>query len=229
MNQRERIFAVIPAYNEQNAIAESVMPLLQCGYQVVVVDDGSSDDTWQVLQSLPVHRLRHPVNLGQGAALQTGMVYAVRQLADYVFHFDADGQHRMEDIEVLLEPLRSGQADVALGSRFLDPDHTQEVPRAKRVLLRTARLVNFALTGLYLTDAHNGMRAMTRHAAGLIELKENGFAHATEILSQIRHHRLRYVECPTRIRYTEYSQAKGQKISNAFNILFDLVLGRVFR
>jgi hypothetical protein len=111
----------------------------------------------------------------------------------------------------------------------LRSDDVRRVPPQRRVLLRAARVVNFLLTGLWLTDAHNGFRAMSRDAATKLELKENGFAHATEILAQIRRAKLRYVERPTQIEYTEYSRAKGQKFTSAFNILLDLLLGRVFR
>jgi glycosyltransferase involved in cell wall biosynthesis len=220
---------VIPAFNEQDAITATVERLAEISCQVVVVDDGSTDNTWSLLNELPVHRLRHPVNLGQGAALQTGVRYAVRQGAQWIVHFDADGQHRVEDIAVLLAPLRRGEADVALGSRFLRTEDAMNVPTGRRVVLQTARIVNFLFTGLWLSDAHNGFRAMSRQAAELIDLKENGFAHATEILSEIRRHKLRYVECPTHIRYTDYSRAKGQRLTSAFNILCDLVLGKVFR
>ena len=225
----QAVFAVIPSYNERAAIRSTIEPLLRLGYQVVVVDDGSKDGTWEVLQELPVHLVRHPINLGQGAALQTGMKYAVAQRAEFVVHFDADGQHRAEDIEQMLAPLASGEADIVLGSRFLRTKDALQVPWPRRFLLRAARVVNFFATGLRLTDAHNGFRAMTREAAAKIELRENGFAHATEILNQIRQHRLRYVERPTCIRYTDYSKAKGQKFSSALNILLDLILGRVFR
>lgn len=224
-----RIFAVIPAYNEGTVLKSTVQPLVEAGYRVIIVDDGSADESWQIVQQLPVYGLRHPINLGQGAALQTGMKFAVAQQAEFVVHFDADGQHRVEDIETLLQPLRAGLADVALGSRFLRDEDMQHVPPLRRMLLRGARWVNFLFTGMKLTDAHNGFRAMTGAAAAKIELRENGFAHATEILVQIRRHRLRYVECPTRIEYTRYSQTKGQKFTSAFNILLDLLLGRVFR
>lgn len=223
------VFVVLPAYNEQTVLRNTVAPLLAAGYSVVVVDDGSTDTTWETASQLPLHAVRHAINLGQGAALQTGMSYALQEGAEFIVHFDADGQHRCDEIESLLEPLRSDAADVVLGSRFLRSDDVRLVPAQRRVLLRAARVVNFFLTGLWLTDAHNGFRALTRAAAAKITLRENGFAHATEILTQIRRQHLRYVERPTQIEYTEYSRAKGQKFTSAFNILLDLLLGRVFR
>lgn len=210
-------------------IRATLRPLVAAGYSVVVADDGSRDSTWRQLAGIGVHRLRHPFNLGQGAALQTAVSYALREGAQYIVHFDADGQHSIEDIAGLLAPVIAGRVDVALGSRFLRSEDLQAVPFSRRVLLKGAVVVNWLLTGLWLTDAHNGARAMSRKAAQAILLRENGFAHATEILQQIKAHRLRYVERPTRIRYTEYSLRKGQRFWHAFDVFVDLMLKRIFR
>jgi glycosyltransferase involved in cell wall biosynthesis len=219
----------VPAYNEGRVIRATLRPLVEAGYSVVVADDGSRDSTWRQLAGIGVHRLRHPFNLGQGAALQTAVSYALREGAHYIVHFDADGQHSIDDIPGLLAPVIAGRADVALGSRFLRREDLQAVPFSRRVLLKGAVLVNWLLTGLWLTDAHNGARAMSRKAAQAIRLCENGFAHATEILQQIKAHRLRYVERPTRIRYTEYSLHKGQRFWHAFDVFVDLMLKRIIR
>lgn len=219
----------MPAYNEGRVIAKTLRPLVDAGFSVVVVDDGSQDNTWRQLAGLGVHRLRHPFNLGQGAALQTGVSYALQQGAHYIVHFDADGQHSPEDIRGLLEPVMRGKAEVALGSRFLRREDWQAVPPARRVLLKGAIVVNWLLAGVWLSDAHNGARALSRRAAQKIMLRENGFAHATEILQQIKAHRLRFVERPTRIRYTDYSQMKGQRAWHALDIFIDLVIRRLLR
>ena len=207
--RKSDIFIVVPSYNEAAVIRSTLHPLVDAGYSVVVVDDGSKDQTWKYLKDLNVHRLRHPFNLGQGAALQSAASYALAEGAKYIVHFDADGQHSVEDIPGLLAPLIAGRVDVALGSRFLRREDWEAVPFTRRLLLKGAVAVNWLLTGLWLTDAHNGARAMTRKAAQKNILRENGFAHATEILQQIRALGLRYVECPTRILYTEYSLHKG--------------------
>jgi glycosyltransferase involved in cell wall biosynthesis len=227
--ERVSIFVVIPAYNEAPQIASVVQPLVDMGYSVVVVDDGSQDETWKLLATLAVHRLRHAVNLGQGAALQTGMTYALSQGAEYIVHFDADGQHQPQDIDILLEPLLSGKAQVTLGSRFLLKSSHHRIPWAKRLVLRGGILVNGLLTGVWLTDAHNGLRALTRRAAQAIRLKENGYAHASEILGQFGSSKTGYVERPMTVLYTAYSQRKGQPILNALNILIDLLLRKMFR
>ena len=225
----QTVFVIIPTYNEASVIGEAARALTDRGYSVVVVDDGSRDDTWAVLRKLPVYALRHRSNLGQGAALQTGITFALARGADYLVTFDADGQHRVDDIEVLLEPLRAGEADVTLGSRFLRREDSAEVPFARRMLLRGGVVVNFVLTGVKLSDAHNGLRAFTAEAARGIRLKENRFAHASEILVQLRRLGLRYQERPTKIVYTDYSRAKGQSSLNAVKIVMDVMLRRIFR
>ncbi len=227
--KKSRVFIIVPAFNEARVIEKTLQPLIAAGYTVVVVDDGSSDNTCDSIRNLPVYLLRHPINLGQGAATQTGMVFAVQNGARFIVFFDADGQHQAEDIPALLEPLEKNTADVVIGSRFLEKEHIKAVPPLKRIVLRTAVIVNGLMTGMWLSDAHNGFRTITREAAEHIDLKENGYAHSSEFLIQIRSLKLRYAEKPTRIIYTDYSKAKGQSIWNAFNVVIDLILRRIFK
>lgn len=222
-----RVFLVIPSYNEGPVVASTVRGLLKYGYSIVVVDDGSQDETSHLLQHLPVHYLRHPINLGQGAALQTGMDYALGQGAEYLVHFDADGQHPPERIAALLESVRRGECDIAVGSRFLEPHTATFVPAGRRMLLHGAVVISGLLTRVWLSDAHNGFRALSRAAAMKIRFHENGFAHATEFLDEVRREGLRLKEIPVAIRYTDYSRAKGQPASNSLNILIDVLLRRV--
>jgi polyprenyl-phospho-N-acetylgalactosaminyl synthase len=223
------VFVVVPAYNEGKVITTTLQNLVQAGYRVVVVDDGSTDGTWSLIGSFPVYLLRHAINLGQGAALQTGITFALENGAEIIVTFDADGQHKIEDIETLIRPLLRGEADVALGSRFLREGDKSAIPPVRRLMLRGAVMVNRLATGLWLTDAHNGLRALTAMAARKIHLRENGFAHATEIVDEIGRAGLRYVERPTSITYTGYSKAKGQSTGNAFNIAVDLLLKGLFK
>jgi glycosyltransferase involved in cell wall biosynthesis len=221
------VAVIIPVFNEVRQIQHTIAPLLAAGYTVIAVDDHSTDGTEQVLKSLPVHMIRHVINLGQGAALQTGMVYAQRLKVDYLVHFDADGQHRCEDIPGMLEPLIRGEADVVLGSRFLRAEDRAAIPVLRKLLLRLAIRVNYLLTGVKLSDAHNGFRAFTQAAAKGIDLKENRMAHATEILWQLRDNKLRIAEHPVHISYTDYSRQKGQSSLNAFHIFMDLILRKL--
>ena len=217
---------IVPAFNEGRAVKTTVGRLLAAGYQVVVVDDGSTDETVEV-RRMPVVYLRHAVNLGQGAALQTGMTYALRAGADIVVHFDADGQHDCAQIERLTAPIVEGRADVVFGSRFLRREDCAQVPWKKRILLRGGILISWAMTGMLLSDTHNGFRAMSSRALGRVDLQENGFAHATEIMQRVREAGLRYVEVPITISYSEYSQQKGQRLSGSLSILFDLIMAKL--
>jgi polyprenyl-phospho-N-acetylgalactosaminyl synthase len=226
MAQSMPIWVVIAAYNETNVIARVVGDVARRGYRVVVVDDGSSDGTADRASAASIV-VRHPVNLGQGAALQTGIDYALQQGAAVVVTFDADGQHRAADIERLVAALREARADFALGSRFLGT--AVDLPPLRRVLLRAATAFTQLTTGLRLTDTHNGLRAMTRRGAERIRLRQNRMAHASEILAQIAASGLPYVEVPVQIEYTAYSLAKGQRLNDALAILLDLFARRLYR
>lgn len=221
------VFIIIPAYNEEKIIREVLQGLIPLQHQLIVVDDGSVAALEPLLKNLPVVVLRHSINLGQGAALQTGFDYAVSKQAGYIVTFDADGQHLPADIEKLLNPLLSGVADIALGSRFLS--NGSNIPSGRKRLLRLARLVNYFFTGLLLSDAHNGIRAMTADAAKKIQLRQAGMAHATEIVAAIRKKRLRYTEVPVNIHYSTYSKAKGQSAWGSFRIFFDILLSKIFK
>jgi glycosyltransferase involved in cell wall biosynthesis len=165
--------------------------------------------------------------MGQGAALQTGITFALRNKAQFIVTFDGDGQHRPEDIPLLIQALIKHQADFALGSRFLGS--ALDLPPLRRAVLRLAVLFTRVTTGLKLTDAHNGLRAMTGRGAAYIRLRHNRMAHASEILDQIARSGLAYVEVPVTIVYTAYSLQKGQRISNSVSILIDLLTRRLHR
>jgi glycosyltransferase involved in cell wall biosynthesis len=226
MSRELSVVVIVPAHNEGRVIRTTVERLLTAGYRVVVVDDGSRDETVEVRQ-LPIVYLRHHVNMGQGAALQTGMTYALRTGADIAVHFDADGQHDCAQIESLIAPIVEGAADVVFGSRFLRKEDSAQVPLRKKIVLRGGILVSWAMTGVLLSDTHNGFRALSRRALERVQLQENGFAHATEILQRVREAGLRYVETPITITYSEYSQLKGQRLSGSLSILFDLIMAKI--
>jgi glycosyltransferase involved in cell wall biosynthesis len=221
-----QVMVIVPAFNEGRVVKATVEHLLAAGHRVVVVDDGSTDETADV-RRLPVVYLRHSVNLGQGAALQTGMTYALRAGAQVAVHFDADGQHDCAQIQQLIAPIVEGKADVVFGSRFLRSEDRAQVPWKKRMLLRGGILVSWAMSGMLLSDTHNGFRALSRRALEHIHLQENGFAHATEIMQRVRETGMRYLEVPITISYSQYSTQKGQKLSGSISILFDLIMAKL--
>jgi len=224
---QSNLWVICAAYNEATVIGRIVAELTRAAYQIVVVDDGSRDRTCQVAAAAGAHVVTHPINLGQGAALQTGIDYALSQGADILVTFDADGQHRASDIPRLVDALRRERADFALGSRFLG--QTSNLPWLRRRLLRAATVFTRLTTGLSLTDSHNGLRALTRQGATAIRLRQNRMAHASEILNQIAQSGLRYIEVPVTIEYTAYSLAKGQRIGDSVTILLDLFAKELYR
>jgi len=221
------VWIVIPCYNEGRMIAETIASVREWLPNVVAVDDGSSDNTADQARCAGAQVLRHPINLGQGAALVTGIRYALLQNADFIVTFDADGQHRPQDIQVLLRTAQEKNADVVLGSRFLGS--ADNMPWSRRLLLRAATAYIRLLSGLELTDAHNGLRLFSRKAAGQLRMKQNRMAHASEILEWLGGSGLRVVEAPVRIIYTDYSLAKGQSFFSSFNILWDLWASRLYQ
>ena len=221
------VWVVIAAYNEAKVIASVVADVKSTGHRVVVVDDGSKDDTAGIAAGAGAAVIRHPINLGQGAALQTGLDYALARGAEVIVTFDADGQHRAADIAGLVDALARDRADYALGSRFLGT--SVNLPPSRRLLLRAATWFTRATTGLNITDSHNGLRAMTRRGADRIHLRQNRMAHASEILHQIATSGLKYVETPVTIHYSDYSLAKGQTLFDALLIVLDLFARRLHR
>jgi len=222
--ERVETCVVVPAFNEAREIRRVLAELTHAGYDVVLVDDGSQDDTAACAAEYPITLLRHLMNLGQGAALQTGIAWAVRTAGiRFVVTFDGDGQHAVDDIPRLVAPLRAGTHDVVLGSRFLDGGQAAGIGRSRRLLLRLATAFTRLTTGLRLTDTHNGLRALTVEAAGAIRITQDRMAHASEILAQIAALGLRYCEVPIRIEYTPYSTSRGQSALNSVNILWDIL------
>jgi len=226
-NDSPSVWVICPAYDEEATIAHVATSIKSAGLTLIVVDDGSNDCTSDCAARAGAVVVRHPINLGQGAALKTGIEYALSQGADILVTFDADGQHRVSDIPALLDALARERADFALGSRFLN--HSPNVPIIRRMLLWSATLFTTMSTGLRLTDTHNGLRAFTRRGAAALRLRQNRMAHASEILADIAASGLHYVEVPITIDYTDYSLAKGQRGSDFLLILLDLFARRLHR
>jgi glycosyltransferase involved in cell wall biosynthesis len=220
------VTVVVPALNEEVRVGAVVSDLREQFGRVVVVDDGSRDRTAEIARAAGATVVSHPTNLGQGAALQTGFAFALRDPdMQYVVTFDSDGQHRVEDALSLLETARTSGVDVVLGSRFLTPGAA--VPGSRRLVLRAGIAFTRATTRLPVTDTHNGLRVLNRRALEKIDLTLSNMAHASQLLGLIAKHDLRWTEAPVVIDYADPTRRAGQSNVNALNIVFDLALERL--
>jgi polyprenyl-phospho-N-acetylgalactosaminyl synthase len=214
------VWIVVPAFNEAGVIGDVVADLRSVFTHVVCVDDGSSDGTGDIALRAGAHLVRHPVNLGQGAAIQTGVEYARRQPGAQVFAtFDADGQHRVKDLVTMIDRLCAGDVDVVIGTRF-GPGVTRP-PLLKRVVLQTAAMLSPRGRRLGLTDTNNGLRVFNKTVADGLDITLSGMSHAGEFIMLIAENRWRVAEEPVEVLYTEYSKSKGQPLLNGVNIIFD--------
>ncbi len=223
------IWIIIPAFNEEQVIGDVVEGLRSVFANVVCVDDGSRDGTAEAALRAGAHVVPHPVNLGQGAAIQTGVEYTRSQPGARLFAtFDADGQHRVADVVAMIERISRGDADIVIGTRFSGaPVRT---PALKRIVLRAAAWLSPSSRRLGLTDAHNGLRVFNRTVADHLNLTMSGMSHAGEFIKLIDENNWRVVELPVEILYTDYSLSKGQPLLNGVNIVFDGFLrGRMRR
>jgi polyprenyl-phospho-N-acetylgalactosaminyl synthase len=224
------VWLVIPAFNEASVIADVVADVRTVFDNVVCVDDGSRDDTGELALAAGAHLVRHPVNLGQGAAIQTGVEYARSRPGAAVFvTFDADGQHRVKDVVRMIDRLIAEDLDVVVGTRFADSAPAQ-MPRLRRILFPLIAKLSPASRRLGLTDAHNGLRVFNKTVADGLNLTMNGMSHASEFVAVIAENHWRVVEEPVEILYTDYSKSKGQPLINGINIVVDgLLRGRMRR
>ena len=217
---------IVPCYNEGSVIFDVLTHARETFPNIVAVNDGSRDDSAAQIRAAGAHLVNHPVNLGQGAAIQTGVEYARSQPgARYFVTFDADGQHQVKDVVRMVERLRAEPVDIIVGTRFAGQDNSQ-VPWIKRVVLKTVVLLSPRTKKLGLSDAHNGLRAFNKKVADEVNIRMNGMSHASEIVTMIDNNGWRVDEEPVDILYTEYAMSKGQSLINGVNILADGLVAR---
>jgi len=230
INQMEtdaKIHILIPAFNEEKKISSVVSSLRNQGYnKILVVNDGSRDETGSVARKAGAEVLEMPINRGQGAALSAGLEYLQeKQNPDIIVTFDADGQHQPEDIEKLVTPLLEDKADIVLGSRFLGTD--SQVPLARKAVLKAGIVFTNLVSGVKLSDTHNGLRALGRKAIHSIRISQRGMTHASEIIDEIARHKLKYEEVPVEIIYSDYSKAKGQRTSGFLKLGLKFIINKL--
>jgi polyprenyl-phospho-N-acetylgalactosaminyl synthase len=229
LSETRNVWIIVPAFNEAGVIGDVISDLRSVFAHVVCVDDGSRDGTGDIALRAGAHLVRHPVNLGQGAAIQTGVEYARRQPGAQVFAtFDGDGQHRVKDILTMIDRLGAGDVDIVIGTRF--GHGVSRPPLLKRIVLQTAARLSPRGRRLGLTDTNNGLRVFNKTVADGLDITMIGMSHATEFIMLIAENRWRVAEEPVEVLYTEYSQSKGQPLLNGVNIIFDGFLrGRMRR
>jgi len=242
-----KVLVIIPTHNESLKIYNVVQGVLSKKYDVVVVDDGSSDDTIQEARRGGAVVLRHYINRGYGAALETGNQYALRRSYDVIVHFDGDGQHNPDEIAGLVKPIQEGVADIVIGSRFISDANKfelrqpeagrplaemmriEEVPLVRKLLIKVAILFTWIFSGIKLTDAHNGFRAFSHRALSAIECRQDGMSYSSEVIDQIAEHGLRLVEVPNTIVYTKYSRQKGEGNVKKIKVGLKFLWGKFIR
>lgn len=218
-----RTFVVIAAYNEEEHVGEVVRDVAKHGYEVIVVDDGSSDATTREAKKAGALVLRSPINRGQGSALRTGINHALDHRADAIVTYDADGQFVADEIGSLLVPIEKKEADVVLGSRYLTR-RAVNLSVQKRLAHTLGRLWTWLFSGRWYSDPQCGLRAMNAHAARTIRITIDRYTHASEILDEIATHKLRVREVPVTVIYHRKGQSSLAAITIGVRMLFRKVL-----
>lgn len=218
---------IMPVYNEGQVVKQTIATIQKHFPFIVCVDDGSSDNSREQIASTKAQLVKHPINLGAGAATQTGIEYALRNgNIRYFVTFDADGQHAIEDAATMLEHIKKTKLDIVMGSRFMGKAAV-DMPFAKRIVLKAGVWFSNLTSGVNLTDTHIGLRVFNRHVAENLKLTLPDFSHASEILERISEKKFTYGEVPVTVHYSDYSKAKGQSMFNAINIAFDTLMQKV--
>lgn len=229
----EEVYIIIPVYNEQDKVIEVIKKLQSdFNYNIVSVNDGSKDQSLERLLSHPnIFVLNHILNRGQGAAIRTGQEFALYKGAKYIVHFDSDGQHSNSDIPKMLNELIDKNLDLVLGSRFMGEKHA-EIPKNKKMILKLGIIFTWFLSGMKLTDTHNGFRVMNRKAAEVMLFNMDRYQHASEVYEILAANQdIKYSEFPVTIKYDSYSlsQGRGQKVSNSIHMGIDLLLSKLLK
>tara|TARA_Y100000816_G_C26056896_1_gene554661 strand:+ start:511 stop:1188 length:678 start_codon:yes stop_codon:yes gene_type:complete len=216
------IYVLVPAFNEQKVIKDIINSLLKNFSNVIVINDGSNDRTLEIINDLDIKVLSHEINLGVGAAVQTGFDYVSKiPNAKAVITFDADGQHHVDDAVAMAKEILICDEGIIFGTRF--PKHSKNIPQVKRFVLKLIAKITNLVTGVTLTDAHNGLKAYKISTIKELELQFSSYSYESELITQVAKKKIDYKEMSTDIKYTSYSIKKGQKLLNGLLIIEDLL------
>ncbi|WP_456416200.1 glycosyltransferase family 2 protein [Methanocaldococcus sp.] len=226
---KEDIFIVIPAYNEEKMISTTLKNLKKEGYKnIIVVDDGSKDKTYELAKKEDVIVCRHILNRGLGGALGTGIKCALLYKPKVIVTFDADGQHHPKDVEKVVKPIFEGY-DFVIGSRMMDKNELKNMPLVKRIGNFGLNFITYLMGGYLVTDSQSGLRAFSYEAAKKIvkELKSDRYEVSSEFIILAKKNKLKLKEVPIKTIYTEYSMARGTNVKTGFKILFKLIMQKL--
>lgn len=224
MQNNPKIFIIIPVWNEEKNISSVLYSLTKNYENIIIIDDGSNDKTIEIAKQFPVTILNHIINRGQGASLQTGNEYAIKNNADIIVHFDGDGQFLVEEINDLINPIKNEGYDIVFGSRFLEKE--SKIPWLKKnVLLKVGKIVNKTLFKIKTTDPQSGFRAMTKETAKKIKIEHDQMAHCSEILHKSFKNKLKIKEIPMTVIYNKF----GQSFSGGAIIIKDLIIKKILK
>jgi len=227
MNSFDKTYIIIPVFNEEKVIRKTISELKKYFNNIIVINDGSTDSTNIELDKLKIITINHPINLGQGASIKTGIEFVLNYTnAEAVITFDADGQHSVEDAKIFAKKIFETEKKIIFGSRFLKNENN--IPFLKKIILKIAIYLTNLLFRVKLTDTHNGLKAFKIEALREIEINIEGYAFETEIIIDVSKKNISYMELPTNIIYTEYSKAKGQSVLNSIRIFEDIMI-RLFK
>ena len=222
-----KTYLVIPAYNEEKKIGGVIDNLKKHKLKnLIVVDDGSKDNTGKIAKQHGARVYTHVINRGLGGALSTGIEAAIIGGAEIIVTCDADGQHDVADIKKAIEVLKKKKLDVVIGSRLIN---SKGMPISRKIINFGANITTYLLFGIYVSDTQSGLRVFTREAAKKIKIKTNRMEVSSEIINEIGRNKLKFEEIPIKAIYTDYSLGKGQKGSNAFRIIYKLVMRKIMR
>ncbi|ACX72098.1 glycosyl transferase family 2 [Methanocaldococcus vulcanius M7] len=228
---KEDIFIVIPAFNEEKMIGETLKNLKREGYKnIIVVDDGSSDRTYEIAKKENVIVCRHILNRGLGGALGTGIKCALIYNPKVIVTFDADGQHHPRDVEKVAKPIIEQNFDFVIGSRMMDKKELKNMPLVKRVGNFGLNLITYLMGGYFVTDSQSGLRAFSYESAKKVinALKSDRYEVSSEFIIIAKKHQLKLKEVPIKTIYTEYSMSRGTNVITGFKILFKLITQKIF-
>jgi len=230
MAKPPKIAIVIPAYNEAKVLKKLLVSLnneltkKNINYSIILVNDGSSDDTVQIAKAEGVYVISHILNSGSGSATATGLSFAQQQGFDIAATLDADGQHAAEDLISGIVNIQGSKIDLLIGSRLID---SSGMSKTKVVGNKGLSFITYILFGTNVTDSQSGLRLFSKRALNELKWKSSGYEFCSEMLWRAKQLGLKVDEYPIEAIYTDYSMSKGQNNWNAINIIKSLIKRRL--